>query len=70
MILVVPAFLIFLMGCESAAIQKTTKPVIAPIKKTTEAVFRERTIGSKDTAQAVIFPREQEQEQKHFKLKF
>lgn len=60
----------FSLGCESAAVQKTAKPVVAPIKKTSEAVFRERKIGSDTTAQAVLFPREEEQEKKHFKVKF
>ncbi len=63
-------FLIFCWGCESQAIQKTTKPVVEPIKKTADTVFRERKIGSEDKAQAVIFPREEEQEHKQFKLKF
>ncbi len=62
--------LFFLCGCERATVEKTAKPVIAPIKKTTDTVFKERKIGSKDTTQAVIFPRDQEQEHKQFKLKF
>ena len=61
---------IFCLGCESQAVQKTVKPVAAPIQKTTNAVFKERSIGSEDTAKAVLFPKEEEEEHKHFKLKF
>lgn len=57
-------------GCSTQDVQRTTKPVVDPIKKTTDTVFKERKIGSEDTAQAVIFPREEEQEHKQFKLKF
>lgn len=61
---------VFLMGCQSAAVEKTTKPVLEPIRKTTEAVFQERKISIRDNTEAVIFPKEQEEETKHFKLKF
>ncbi len=58
-------------GCTMATIEKDTKPVVDPIKKTTEAVFKERKIGSDEKAQAVIFPRDQEEtERKQFKLTF
>lgn len=62
--------LVLFWGCERATVEKTTKPVIAPIKKTTDAVFKERKIGSTDSAQAVIFPRDTEEEHKQFKLTF
>ena len=64
------ALVAFCCGCESTAMTKTTKPVVDPIRKTTNAVFKERKVGSQDTAQAVLFPREQEKETKQFKLKF
>lgn len=62
--------LLSVAGCTAETISKTTQPVVAPIKKTTDTVFQERKIGSKDTAEAVLFPREEEEEQKQFKLKF
>jgi hypothetical protein len=67
---VLALILLSVTGCTAETISKTTKPVVAPIKKTTDTVFQERKIGSKDTAEAVIFPREKEEEQKQFKLKF
>jgi hypothetical protein len=58
-------------GCQSATIEKGAKPVVAPIQKTTEKVFQERTLGSEDGTQAVLFPKEQESDDhKQFKLKF
>jgi len=63
--------LVLFWGCERATVEKTAKPVLDPIKKTTDAVFKERKIGSStDKAQAVIFPRDTEEEHKQFKLKF
>ena len=69
-LVVVWAFSIFCLGCQSATVEKTAKPVVAPIQKTTEAVFKERSIGSEKTTQAIIFPKEQEEETKQFKIKF
>ncbi|MBI4549424.1 MAG: hypothetical protein HY714_00660 [Candidatus Omnitrophica bacterium] len=65
------AVLLFsITGCTAETLSRTAKPVVTPIKKTTDTVFQERKIGSKDTAEAVLFPREEEEEQKQFKLKF
>lgn len=64
-------FAALISGCAMATIEKETKPVVDPIKKTTQAVFKERKIGSEEKAQAVIFPRDQEEtERKQFKLTF
>jgi len=62
--------LILFWGCERATVEKTAKPVLDPIKKTTNTVFKERKIGSTEKAQAVIFPRDTEEDHKQFKLTF
>lgn len=62
--------LVLFWGCERATVEKTAKPVLDPIKKTTNTVFKERKIGSTEKAQAVIFPRDTEEDHKQFKLTF
>lgn len=68
MTVIAGAFLIFNSGC--ADLEKDTKPVVGSIQKTSDTLLKERTFGSEDKTQAVLFPRDEEQEKSQFKIKF
>jgi len=62
--------IILLMGAGCANLEKDTKPVVDPIRKTSDEILKERKFGADDKTQAILFPRDEEQEKSQFKIKF